>query len=421
MIVHDLVDLIVERRGLHRLQHLADVRAVPLDHGLAVVGHVLGVDAAAASHEVALHAALAGVVVDVFGVAVDGVLGLPVVVHKARTERTPEHLAVAEQHERVLAVGVHALPVLAFARAAEAQLRRVEQRLPRQLGHVHAISARLRVIPLVPELDQRGRLVALRRFKRRIGPVLRPCAVVALHIARRVRVVLAHPRHRRARHLEAAASVLDVLVHRIGVEVLRMPGEHVHHALAVLQILVPEGLGHARAGDRGVLHELLVHVRPFSVVQRVGDDVAHLLGAVRRLLALGHQLRLGHVVDLVGDHVVDAGVERVARRGRAALLVLPQLPHLPGALHLRVFLGQLLPEELEQVVGAPHQLSAPVRQGLLLREQLLLRVKPDVARRLFPCCHVSSPQSSGKLARSGTFTTGRGAMGRLIRKYRVSS
>ena len=122
-VYHHLVDLVVERRGLRGLHHLADVVALPLDDRLGKVGHVVRVDAAVLAHIGALDGGKARVVVDVLLVAVDCVLRVAVVVHKARAERAAVNLAVAVERERIEPVRVDALAVFALSRDAVVRLR----------------------------------------------------------------------------------------------------------------------------------------------------------------------------------------------------------------------------------------------------------------------------------------------------------
>ena len=363
-VLHHLVDLAVERLRLHRLQHLADVAAVPFDHRLAQVGHVLRVHAAAAPDEVALHAALPGVVVDVFGVAVDGVLRLLVVVNQPRAERPAPYVAVAVQHERILSVRVHAAVVFARLRLqAEARLGAHQQRAARELRHVHDAPSARRVVALVPEFDQRHLAVPVRRLRLRLFALPRVC--VAHDKAPGNRVVLLHPADGRVRRLEARAPVLNVLVHRVGVEVLRMPAQHARHARAVLHVVVPEHLRHARAGDDRVLHDPLVLARPARVIEHEAHHVAHLLRALHGFLAFGHHLGLGHVVDLVGHHVVHAAVERAHRRTRPAPLALAEHPHPARFAHLLVLLAQLLVKVLKERIAPPQDLPLLAAHRLL--------------------------------------------------------
>ena len=234
---HHLVNLIVERCGLRGLHHLADVVALPLDDRLGKVGHVVRVDAAVLAHIGALDGGKARVVVDVLLVSVDGVLRVLVVVHKPRAERAAVYLAVAVERERIEPVRVYAIAVFALSGHAVVRLCGGQQRAARHLCHVHAAAVLFGVVALVPVFNQRHLPVALRRQHKASFLFLR--VLVLAHEALCLRVVFLHPCHGRVNRLEDCAPVLNVLVHRVGVDVLRVPDNHAGHALAAVRILVP--------------------------------------------------------------------------------------------------------------------------------------------------------------------------------------
>ena len=355
-IAHHLVNLPVDRLSLHRLHHLADVVALPLDDGLAHVGHVVRVHAASPSDEVPLHAALPRVVVDVLGVSVDRRLRVVVVVNQPCAERLSPRVAVFIEHERIFSVRIQPFGIRPLR--AVTRFRAEQQRPPRDLSHVNVRPLRRRVVLLVPEFQQRHPRVSFRRL-----PVVRFLlrVFVARYIAFRLWIVLLHPGHACARRLEAAPPILHVLVHRIGVKVFRVPRQHVDHAFAVFHVLVPENLRHPRTRHDGVLHQRLILARPSRAVKYKAHHVVHLFGASRRLFPFRQHHRLRQVVHLIGDHVVHAASQRVARRRGSALFVRPPRPQHARSAHLLVFFAQLVVKAVKQRINPRHQ--RPFRHG----------------------------------------------------------
>ena len=385
-VIHRLINLPVQRRCLHRLNRLADVVALPLDDGAAHVRDVFRIDAASAPDEVPLYARFAGIVVDVLEASVDHVLCAVIIVYKPRAERLAPYAPVLVQDKRIPAVRVYAVLVFRLSRAAEAQLRAVQQRVTRQLRHMHHVPTLVRVIPSIPEFQQHHAFVALCDVLQAvIGIVI---VGVGTDIAACMRVMFFDPRNRRVRHLEACASVLNVFLCRIGVEVLRMPRQHVDHAVAVLKVVVPKHLCDARSRNRRVLHQRLIRPPESRLIQGIADNVAHLFRALRRFLAFRHHNRFRHVVDLVGDDVVNAAVQGAGDRGGQAPLLLLQLAHHACRTHVLVCVAQLVVEKIKQRV-CPAYDRLFLRRKRLFTELFRLALS-DIPRRGIPLSHASS-------------------------------
>ena len=159
-----------------------------------------------------------------------------------------------------------------------------------------------------------------------------------------------------------------------------MPRQHVHHALALLQIFVPKHLRHARARHDGVLHQRLILAWPARAVEHEAHHVVHFLGALRGLLPLRQHDGFRQVVDLVGDHVVHTASQRVARRRGSALLVGFSRPQHARLAHQLVFLPELIVKAVKQRVSPRNQ------RPFLFGNRLIFRRIPS-ARGLSPVAH----------------------------------
>lgn len=238
---------------------------------------------------------------------------------------------------------------------------------------------RLGVVFLVPEFQQRGHRVPFRRLQHGVVLFLRPRRLIRLHKAARVGIVLLHPCHARACRLKTAAPKLNVFVHRVGIKILRMPGHHAGHTLSAVQIVVPEDLRHAGARHRRIFHQRGVCLVEFRLIEHEAHHVGHFFRALRRLFPFGDHQRFGTVVNLIGYRVVDAAAQRVGGGRRAASVLLFLLGAGTCPAHFPVFLQQVPPVKLKQIVASA-QKRLFLTAERLFASQDLEGVKPNVAR-----------------------------------------
>ena len=235
------------------------------------------------------------------GVAVDVPHHVGEFMHLALTHHAALDLAVDIEHERIHAMRVD-IPV------------DIQQGAAGEEGNVDRVPLLLRVIAPVPVLQQERLalgFVGIQPLKRG----LQPHGVVFLRVIRNehrlLRIVFRVPGKRMPRQFDNGSGILNRCGGRIPDDALNREPGNADVSLSKVHLLIPHDLRDRRAGNQEVLRPAAVELPDVVHLHDVLDHVVHVGCKARQILTLRNQHGFRCVVHLVGDAVVERGLQRL--------------------------------------------------------------------------------------------------------------
>ena len=332
-------------------------------------------------------------------VAVDVAHHVRQFVHLALADHAALDLREDVEDERVFPVGVDVTVNL-------------EERPACEVRHIDDVALLFGAVAPVPVLTQERLALGLVRTQPE-GCLLHGHVVVFLRVIgdvhRLLREMLGVPAERMPRQLKDAAGALDIRRHRVPDHGLNREAGDADVALPVIHLLIPHDLGHSGPGDVEILRTPALELADVVQFHDILHDIVHIVGEVVHILTLGDQHRLRRVIDLIGDTVVQRGLQGLQlehlirfRRSLGVLLRVLQAVDqaaLPGVLVER---GTVLLPQVEPGVGLPEEFPVLVGQFLLTCEEG--RVSRAAERTLFLLRSplIRLPRRRGSVVSSGS-------------------